>query len=119
MSVDLRGRRVIETVTVTLTRTPINATLIGNTTIITPAAGRRLRLHLFILVNNGAAVNRAGLRFGAAGTINFRGDLAADGGTRAMNLIDAEVEGAADEALIVNLDAAGDIDVTVVTEEFT
>lgn len=93
-----------------------NVTASGNTTLVTPAAGTRVRLKAFMFVNNGASVVQAGLRFGATGTIFFFGDVAADGGARAMNLIDAYLEGAVDELLIANLSAAGDVDFTVITQ---
>mgnify|MGYP001605456126 FL=1 len=83
---------------------------------VTPTATGRVRLKAFLIVNNGASVNDVGLRFAAAGVILFHGDLAADGGQRGMNLIGAYIDGAAGEALIINITNAGNISVTVITE---
>lgn len=99
------------------TLTTANPTASGNTTLLTPTAGRLLRLKAFAMVNNGSSVVQAGLRFAAAGTIHFNGDLAADGGARIMNLVGAHVEGAVGEALFINLSAAGNLHVTTITEE--
>ena len=88
----------------------------GNTTLVTATATQRVRLKAFLIVNNGGSVNDVGLRFAAAGTIYFGGDLAVDGGQRGLNLLGAYIEGALGEALIVNINAAGDVSVTVITE---
>lgn len=100
------------------TSVSLNATSSGNSTILTPTSGKAVRVKFIHLVNNGAGVNKVGLRFAAAGTIRFTGDLPADGGARLMNLINAYWEGATNEALIINLGGAGDVDVTVQYEEF-
>lgn len=100
------------------TSVSLDATASGNSTIVTPTSGKAIRVKFIHLVNNGSGVNKVGLRFAAAGTIRFTGDLPADGGTRLMNLINAYWEGATNEALIINLGGAGDVDVTVQYEEF-
>lgn len=84
----------------------------GNYTIVTPASGKAIRLK-FIGLESSAAVD-VGYRFAAAGTIYY---LRSTAGPYATNLMGCNVQGAADEALI--LYASGAVTVrgyAVVTE---
>lgn len=75
---------------------------IGNNTLITPASGKKLRVS-YASYNPALAVEAA-FRFGAAGTLFLRNSLTAGGGVIAKDFGDMRyVEGAVDEALILNL----------------
>ena len=74
----------------------------GNNTLITPAAGKKLRTY-YLAYNPSAAVEAA-FRFGAAGGLFLRNDLTTAGSIVAKDFGDFRyVEGAVDEALILNL----------------
>lgn len=84
-----------------LTSASGSVTGIGNNTAITPTAGKKLRL-AYASYNPALAVE-AGFRFGAAGTLFLRNSVAA-GAVVAKDFGDMRyVEGAVDEALILNL----------------
>ena len=73
----------------------------GNNTLITPASGKKLRLS-YVSYNPALAVEAA-FRFGAAGTLFLRNSLSA-GGVVAKDFGDLRyIEGAVDEALVLNL----------------
>jgi len=97
----------------------LNATASGNTAIVTPTSGKAIRVY-YIHFSNRDTVNaspRVGLRFTTTGTIYFSSTLAATGMINA-NLLPHYWEGAVNEALYVNLSAAGNVDVTVLYGEF-
>jgi hypothetical protein len=97
------------------TRGPVcvNATSSGTTEIIAaPGSGVSIYVISAVLSNAGSSKIRAGLRAGTGGTDRLRAMLAADGGgareqwTPAWKL-------PANTALVVNLGAAGDVEVSV------
>lgn len=100
----------------TATPTTVQATASGNTTVWTPASGKKLRVKFIIVFNSGTANDTIYLRFTATGTARFRATLVANTGYT-LNLIGCNWEGATDEALIINLSATGTIDITVLGEE--
>ena len=76
----------------------------GNTTLITPASGKRVRVY-YASYNNALAVE-AGFRFGAAGTIWLKNNVVANS-VIAKDFGDLRfVQGAVDEVLILNLSLA-------------
>lgn len=87
--------------------TPASGTVAnsGNNTLITPAAGKKLRVY-YLSYNPSAAVLIA-FRFGAAGTQFIRNDIASAGAIVSKDFGDFRfVQGATDEALILNLGGA-------------
>lgn len=91
----------------------VNATASGTTTVIAaPAAGQSIHVTSVLLSNQGAAKVRASLRAGTGGADRLRGTLAADGGGLREGYAPAWKLPAA-TALVVNLGAAGDVDVNV------
>lgn len=82
----------------------------GNTILITPTAGNRLRISC-VSYNPAAAVEVA-FRFGAAGTLWLRNNISANS-VIAKDFGDYRyLEGGVDEALILNLSAAVSINWT-------
>lgn len=80
------------------------ATASGNTTCVTPSAGKRLRI--FYLTYNPTQAAVVAWRFGATGTLFLRNDLLANS-VIAKDLGDLRyLEGAVDQPLILNLSAA-------------
>ena len=78
-----------------------SVTGIGNNTLLTPSSGKKLRL-AYASYNPALAVE-AGFRFGAAGTLFLRNSIGA-GAVVAKDFGDMRyIEGAVDEALILNL----------------
>jgi len=108
--------RTMSDITKTTTIVSVQATASGNTTIQTPAAGKKIRVKLIDVWNSNTAAITVYLRFAAAGTARFKKTLAANTGF-IINLIGTNWEGAADEALIINLSAIGIVDVTVMKDE--
>ena len=77
---------------------------LGNNTLITPAAGKKIRA--YYLNYNPLLAVEAGFRFGAAGTLILRANVTANS-VIAKDFGDFRyVEGAANEALILNLSLA-------------
>jgi hypothetical protein len=77
----------------------------GNNTCITPASGKKLRV-TYLSYNPSAGVEAA-FRFGAAGGLFLRNALTVGGGVIAKDIGGFYyVDGAVDEALILNLSAA-------------
>ena len=77
----------------------------GNNTLITPAAGKKVRCY-YLAYNNALAVEAA-FRFGAAGTLFLRNNLTAAGSVISKDFGDFRyVEGAVNESLILNLSLA-------------
>lgn len=93
----------------------ITATTSGDNTIKTPATGKKLRVKLIDVWNNGTADITVYLKFGT-GTARFKKTLASKTGF-IINLLGANWEGATDEPLIINLSANGTVDVTVLGDE--
>jgi hypothetical protein len=91
----------------------VNVTASGDTTVIAaPGAGISIHVLWVWLSNNAAAKRKVALREGAAGTIRARGTLATDGGGVTKSFRPWWKLPAA-TALVVNLDAAGDVEVNI------
>lgn len=88
-----------------ITHVPITATAAGNTVIVTPTGGKKIRVHWYSMSNDHNVTATVGMRFGS-GTIMHEYALAADGGNVIANLLDATWEGAVDEPLYAWLSAA-------------
>lgn len=74
----------------------------GNNTLLTPAAGKKIRV--YYASYNPSAATEVAFRFGAAGTLFLRNSIVTAGSIVAKDVGDARyVEGAANEALIMNL----------------
>ena len=84
----------------------ITGTAIGNTLIVAPSPGKKIRVHYFSYSNAHAADADVGIRFGASGDIKHRHYLAASGGNYGANIIDGNCEGAVNETLFAYLTAA-------------
>ena len=84
----------------------ITATAIGNTTLVTPTTGTKVRVHYFSISNAHAALADVAMRFAAAGALVHQFALAAQGGLVNANLTDANWEGAINEVLFAFLTAA-------------
>lgn len=82
------------------------ATTSGNTAIVAPSNGKKIRVHYFSISNKHTVLADVGMRFGTSGTITHKFGLAAGGGTVTANLLDACWEGAVDETLYAYLAAA-------------
>ena len=94
-----------------LTHVSIVATATGNTAIVTPSPGKKIRVHYFSMSNLHTILADVAMRFDtanstAATNLKQRHGLAADGGNINANLIDANMEGAVDEVLYAYLAAA-------------
>lgn len=92
------------------------ATSSGDNTVKTPSAGKKLRIKLLDVWNNGVSDATVHLKFSAAGTARFKKVLASKTGF-AINLVGCNWEGAVNEALIISLGSAGTVDVTVMGDE--
>jgi len=71
----------------------------GNTELVTPSAGKKIRVHYFAYSNRHTTNADVGMRFGPDGEIKHRNLLAADGGSFNANLTDAPWEGSVGETL--------------------
>ncbi|MEM2119126.1 MAG: hypothetical protein QW840_03265 [Candidatus Bathyarchaeia archaeon] len=102
----------------TQTATPWTVTAVagGDTVIKEPSSGKKLRVKLVDVWNNGSAEVTVSLKFAAGGTARFRKTLAAKTGF-VMNLVGCSWEGNVGDALIISLSSAGTVDVTVMGEE--
>ena len=78
----------------------------GNTLIVTPASGRKIRVIWYFYSNAHGANVDIGMRFTETGTIKHRALLAAAGGNASSNLINAAWEGGKDESLYAYAAAA-------------
>lgn len=96
----------VTTASKAITHVTIEATASGNTEIVTPSTGKKIRVHWYSISNKHTTLADIGMRFGASGTIKHKYGLPADGGTGPINLIDANWEGAANEPLYAYLAAA-------------
>lgn len=76
----------------------------GNNTLLTPAAGKKLRL--FYLSYNPLLAVEAAFRFGASGSLFLRNNLVANSVVAKEFGMSRYLEGAVDEALILNLSLA-------------
>ena len=86
--------------------TTITATASGNTIIVTPSKGKKIRVHWYSISNDHGITATVGMRFREAGTIKHQYALAADGGNVIANLLDSNWEGATEEPLYAWLSAA-------------
>lgn len=92
------------------------ATASGNTKVVAPAAGKKLRVKFIYVFNSGAASVTVGLRFTDTGTLHFRGNLAPQTGYT-LNLTGCNFLGEKDEVLYINLAVDGTVDYTVMYTE--
>lgn len=83
----------------------ILATKGGNTEIVKPSSGKKVRVHYFCYSNRHTTNVDVGMRFGEDGDIQHRALLAPDGGTVNANLTDACWEGGKNETLYAYLSA--------------
>jgi hypothetical protein len=83
----------------------VKATDSGNTELVVPTSGKKVRVHWYAISNKHTVTVDVGMRFGS-GDIKHRYALAAEGGNVTANLTDSCWEGAADETLYAYLDAA-------------
>ena len=92
----------------------VNATALGATTVIA-APGVSVSIYACkASVHNRAATNRlVDLRDGAAGTVCWRAEIAAEGGGALIDFGERGWKLTANTLLAVNLDAAGDVDVNI------
>lgn len=89
-----------------VTYVTVKATASGNTELVAPTTGKKVRVHWYAISNLHTALADVGMRFGSAGDIKHRYALAAEGGNVTANLLDACWEGAVDETLYAYLAAA-------------
>lgn len=89
-----------------ITHVTVTATASGNTEIVKPSSGKKVRVHYFSYSNAHNIQADVGMRFGGTGDIKHRFSLPANGGAVNANLIDANWEGAVDEILYAYLTAA-------------
>lgn len=124
-AVKVDGSAVIQPTTATVVEATqpvisVTASASGNNTILTPPAGKKVRLYYFSLSADGAntADVVAFLRFAAAGTGKHKVSLAAKA-IFARNIGGGKryIEGAVNEALIVNLSAAQSVHVSIEYDE--
>ena len=94
----------------------IRATSSGNTEVKAPAGGKKLRIKYIEVFNSGAANVIVYLMFTTTGTAHFTKNLAVQTGFNA-NLIGCNWQGGVNEVLYVNLDAAVNVDVTIMYQE--
>lgn len=93
-----------------LTHVPFTATAAGDTTLYTPAAGKRVRLHRIIALNDPYAASSVSIRIKLGATEILRSWALA---------VRQQRTGATDAALVVNLSAAGNVQGTAFLEEVT
>jgi hypothetical protein len=86
------GSRAVTYITVKVTAS-------GNTELVKPSSGKKIRVHYFAYSNRHTTNVDVGMRFGPDGGIKHRVLLAADGGSFNANLTDAPWEGSVDETL--------------------
>jgi hypothetical protein len=79
--------------------TTVKVTASGNTPLVTPNAGKKIRVHWYAYSNKDSSLADVGMRFGEDGEIKHRFALAAEGGNVISNLTDANWEGAVSETL--------------------
>ncbi len=101
----------------------LTTSTIGTNTVVTPTAGKALRVFWFYVAakpTNGSSVD-IGFRWTTGGTDFYTAPLSQYGGvfTHAPKGGKGYVEGAADEALVINLSAAMSVHVNIDYEEFT
>lgn len=89
-----------------ITYVTVEATASGNTALVTPTSGKKVRVHYFSYSNKDGVVADVGMRFGSTGDIKHRFVLAASGGSMNANLVDANWEGSIGESLYAYLDEA-------------
>jgi len=97
----------------------VKVTAAGNTEIVTPSPGKKIRVHYFAYSNKHPFSADIGLRFGDNGKIVHRHVLPGDGGNVNANLTDANLEGGVGETLYAYADDAysDGVYVTVVYSE--
>jgi hypothetical protein len=94
----------------------VTATSSGDNVVWSPAAGKKVRLRTLFVWNNGSADVTIYFKREAVSETLWKAILVAKTGFT-LNLVGANIEGAADADLIVNLGATGTVDVTVTGEE--
>ena len=94
----------------------VTATASGNTVVLAPSSGKKLRVKYIFIFNNGAGSLTVGLRFTETGDLHFSANLSGQTG-HSENLTGCHWIGGADESLYVNLSGVGDVTVTVMYDE--
>ena len=89
-----------------ITFVTIKATASGNTKIVEPNTGKKIRVTYFSYANKHTTLADVGMRFGDTGDIKHRVALAANGLPFNANLLDCNWEGEADEVLNAYCDGA-------------
>jgi hypothetical protein len=87
-----------------ITYKTVKATAAGNTELVTPSSGKKIRVHWYSLSNKHTITADVGMRFGATGDIKHRYALAAEGGNIIANITDACWEGGIGETLYAYLE---------------
>jgi len=86
----------------------IDTSTSGDNTVVTPSSGKKIQVMFITIHNSSDASVTVYLKFAAGGTARFKKALASGAGF-AANLLGANWQGAANEALIINLSAAKNI----------
>jgi hypothetical protein len=94
----------------------VTATSSGDSIIWSPASGKKFRLRTLFVWNNGSADITVYFKREAVSETLWNSILVAKTGFT-LNLIGANIEGAADADLLINLSGAGTVDVTATGEE--
>lgn len=114
---------VVDETNAAITAKNVIATLSGDTTVHTPTAGKKIRLWWYNMAAHPANAGHviAALKFAAGGIPFNRTPLSQYGAATAHSFKSGRsyVEGAVNEALIVNLDSANPVYVNVDFEEVT
>lgn len=92
----------------------LNATANGNTTVIAaPGVGQRIHVCKASVHNRAGTARVVALTDGAGGTVRWRAEVGSNGGGSLIDFGDHGWALTANTALVVNLDAAGDVDVNI------
>ncbi|MEM1558267.1 MAG: hypothetical protein QXI11_08060 [Thermoproteota archaeon] len=89
-----------------VTYVTVKATAAGNTEIVTPSNGKKIRVHWYSISNKHTTLADVGMRFSPTGPIKHRYALAPEGGSVSANLTDANWEGGVNETLYAYLAGA-------------
>jgi hypothetical protein len=92
----------------------LNATASGDTTVIAaPGVGQRIHVCKASVHNRAGSARVVSLTDGAGGTVRWRAEIGSNGGGSLIDFGDHGWALTANTALVVNLDAAGDVDVNI------
>lgn len=93
------------------------ATANGSTAILTPAAGKKIRVYFFEENNGGSSDITVYFTFAVSAVSFGKGLRAKNGGSLARSLVENYFEGAVNEALSINLSATGTVNWTIGVQE--